>query len=29
MMCGMKACEMNNYGDRLKFVFSPDVILCY
>ena len=27
MTCGMMTCEMNN-GDRMKFVFSPDVILC-
>ena len=26
MTCGMMTCEMNNLGDRVKFVFSPDVI---
>ena len=25
--CGMMTCEMNNF-ERVKFVFSPDVILC-
>ena len=26
--CGIMICGMNNFIDRLKFVFSPDVILC-
>ena len=27
--CGMMTCEMNDLEiDRVKFVFSPDVILC-
>ena len=28
MTCGMMTCEMNNLEIRVKFVFSPDVILC-
>ena len=28
MNCGLMTFEMNKFGDRVKFVFSPDVILC-
>ena len=28
MTRGMMTYEVNNFGDRVKFVFSPDVILC-
>ena len=28
MTCGVMTCEMNNLEIRVKFVFSPDVILC-
>ena len=28
MTCGMRTGEMNNLGDRMKFVLSPDVVLC-
>ena len=28
MTCGMMTCEIKNLEMRVKFVFSPDVILC-
>ena len=28
LTCGMMTCEINNLEIRVKFVFSPDVILC-